>query len=64
MLREELVDAKLIGASESSDSLNWAAAAYNGPFTIPFLRTNEVWIELNTNSPVIKAYLSALKENP
>jgi len=39
------------------DDLIWQTAGYHPPFTIPFLRRNEVWIELDRNNPAIKELL-------
>lgn len=43
-------------------SLKWSAAQYHPPFTIPFMRRNEVWIELSrANNPKLSTLLDGCK---
>ena len=49
-LRQELEQSNILfegTVSDSTNSLKWSVAQYHPPFTIPFLRRNEIWIELD-----------------
>lgn len=35
-----------VAAEVSSNSVSWSFAQYNPPFTIPYFRRNEVWIDM------------------
>lgn len=38
---------KLIAHDQSRESIEWSVAQYHPPFTIPFLRRNEIWVSLD-----------------
>lgn len=37
------------GILDENDVPNWSVAQYHPPFTLPFLRRNEIWIDVNKN---------------
>ena len=37
------------GILDENDIPNWSVAQYHPPFTLPFLRRNEIWIDVNKN---------------
>lgn len=39
---------------ESCANLKWSVAQYHPPFTLPFLRRNEIWLELDERSERVK----------
>eukprot|EP01035_Chromulina_nebulosa_P018713 gene18713-24472_t len=57
-LLSDLRSAKLI--SESDDP-EWVVAQYHPPFTLPFLRRNEIWIELDRNNEEVKELKEVIK---
>jgi hypothetical protein len=61
-LKTWLESDKLIpeGSINDVNSVKWSVAQYHPPFTLPFLRRNEIWIELDEQSEAIK---KALMEN-
>jgi hypothetical protein len=53
-------------SNESSKEMDidWCVAQYHPPFTLPFLRLNEVWIKLDPSySPALKTLLTKRHEN-
>lgn len=44
LLKQELEDDHFLS---TSDAVNWEVAQYHPPFTLPFLRRNEIWIDLD-----------------
>ena len=43
----KLKNQKLINNEDNEDSIDWCVAQYHPPFTIPFLRRNEIWVKLD-----------------
>jgi len=52
LLQKELLDRKLIRqpTSEEEEEASWSTAQYHPPFTLPFLRRNEIWMELTKDA--------------
>lgn len=63
-LRKELCDGKLIDdCGEEVKDGDFEIAQYNPPFTIPYFRRNEIWVQLDPSRPEVKALLDANGEN-
>lgn len=45
------------GSVEKPESPKWSVAQYHPPFTIPFLRRNEIWVELDETNEKVKEML-------
>ena len=58
MLKSYLEKDNFIPLSEEEAALKWSVAQYHPPFTIPFLRRNELWIELDQNNSNVLKLLS------
>mmetsp|Transcript_25673 Transcript_25673/g.24531 ORF Transcript_25673/g.24531 Transcript_25673/m.24531 type:complete len:223 (-) Transcript_25673:317-985(-) len=58
-LKTWLESDKLIpeGSINDANSVKWSVAQYHPPFTLPFLRRNEIWIELDEKNEAIKKAL-------
>ena len=59
-LRSWLASDHLIpkNGGEDSEGPDWSVAQYHPPFTLPFLRRNEIWIELDESNEKVKEMLS------
>ena len=49
-LKNRLKNYNIISDDSQLDSLHWCVAQYHPPFTLPFLRRNEIWIQIDKNS--------------
>lgn len=45
-----------------ADALSWLVAQYHPPWTLPFLRRNEVWIELDPQIPAVVTLLQQYQQ--
>lgn len=47
--------------NNNDEDMKWQAAQYHPPFTLPFMRRNEVWVELNEAMPPVRTLLQKLR---
>jgi hypothetical protein len=60
-LVEALKEKGLLDQSTSDANIVWSVAQYHPPFTIPFFRRNEIWIEINEER--VSAVAAALPDS-
>ena len=58
-MKRLLQDGKYI---EGGEELSYEVAQYHPPFTLPFLRRNEVWVQLKESNPEVKKLLDEAAE--
>jgi hypothetical protein len=54
--KDENVDAE-VNTAQSNSTPRWLLAQYNPPYTLPFLRRNEIWVPLSGDNPAVKELL-------
>lgn len=50
------------GLGGANENLEWSVAQYHPPFTLPFLRRNEVWVELSNSNLEVKKLLQEFEK--
>lgn len=55
-LKSSLAADKII--PDSAANVQWSVAQYHPPFTLPFMRRNEIWVELDERSDRIKQLIA------
>jgi hypothetical protein len=53
---DENIDAE-VNTVQSNSTPRWLLAQYNPPYTLPFLRRNEIWVPLSGDNPAVKELL-------
>lgn len=53
-LKAWLESDQVIPDVQDYSSLKWSVAQYHPPFTLPFLRRNEIWIQLDEENEKVK----------
>jgi hypothetical protein len=56
-LSDSLVADQIVQTAIERDSPQWSVAQYHPPFTLPFMRRNEIWVELDAKNARIKELL-------
>ena len=61
LLRDELLASVDGGRVVDNENIKWSYAQYNPPFTIPYFRRNEVWIEIPNDQcmPALKTLVES-----
>ena len=58
LLQQELVN---VPKDEHEENQSWSISQYHPPFTLPFMRRNEIWVELNESLPAVRSLLQKLR---
>jgi hypothetical protein len=61
-LKAQLLEAGLVeNTSDVDEDMTWQSAQYHPPYTLPFMRRNEIWMDLNEAMPTVKSLLQKLR---